>query len=63
MLASFISAGVAAAFVFVVLAVIAILAQLLGPWFLPIVAVSAIVGLVILVLELAWVWVSRAPVE
>jgi len=51
MLARFYSATFFAAAVFVIGAAVAILAQLLGPWFLPLAAAAGVVWLIVFVFE------------
>jgi hypothetical protein len=59
MLARLLSALVFAGTVFVIGAIIGIMAQLLGSWFLPLLAISGIVGLVVFVVEVvAWALVE-----
>ena len=59
MLARFYSATFFAAAVFVVGAVVAILAQLLGPWFPPLAATAGVVWLIVFVFENVVAWLSQ----
>lgn len=59
MLARLYSAAFFAAAVFIVGGLIALIAQLLGPWFLPLVVFSLFVGVVIFIFETIASWTTE----